>query len=304
MRQRPLLGPTSRSTAAGRPSERSSPRCCRAAQTNPQSSRPKGSPPIKHINLALQGGGAHGSFTWGVLEQLLSDERIYFEGISGTSAGAVNAVMLADGLARGGRAEAQKRLGDFWRAVSNNGNLPPLQRAVVERLLSFIPLEGTPMQAWLDMMARYFSPYDFNPLNINPLKDLFERFVDFEALRTTSDLQLFISATNVQTGRVRIFSRDKITARSIDGVGLSAAVVPRGRDRRRAVLGRRLSRQSRDIPVLRHDHDRGCSGGTDQSAGAASNADFGERDHEPHQRDYVQLFAAGGISCDRVRRAA
>ncbi len=182
---------------------------------NPQPSRPKGSPPIKHINLALQGGGAHGSFTWGVLEQLLSDERIYFEGISGTSAGAVNAVMLADGLARGGRAEAQKRLGDFWRAVSNNGNLPPLQRAVVERLLSFIPLEGTPMQAWLDMMARYFSPYDFNPLNINPLKDLFERFVDFEALRTTSDLQLFISATNVQTGRVRIFSRDKITPEAL-----------------------------------------------------------------------------------------
>ena len=123
--------------------------------------------------------------------------------------------MLADGLARGGRAEAQKRLADFWRAVSNNGNLPPLQRAVVERLLSFIPLEGTPVQAWLDMMARYFSPYDFNPLNINPLKDLFERFVDFEALRATSDLQLFISATNVQTGRVRIFSRDKITAEAL-----------------------------------------------------------------------------------------
>src|SRR5271154_7050312 len=125
-----------------------------------------GAPATKRINLALQGGGAHGSFTWGVLEHLLSDDRLEFEGISGTSAGAVNAVMLADGLARGGRAEAQKRLGDFWRAVSNNGNLPPLQRVVVERFLSFIPLEGTPMQAWLDMMGRYFSPYDFNPLNI------------------------------------------------------------------------------------------------------------------------------------------
>ncbi len=169
----------------------------------------------KRINLALQGGGAHGAFTWGVLEQLLSDERISFEGISGTSAGAVNAVMLADGLARGGRTEAQKRLADFWRAVSNNGNLPPLQRAAVERFFSFIPLEGTPMQAWLDMMARYFSPYDFNPLNINPLKDLFERFVDFEALRAFPDLQLFISATNVQTGRVRIFSRDKITPEAL-----------------------------------------------------------------------------------------
>ncbi len=177
---------------------------------NPQSSQT-----TKRINLALQGGGAHGAFTWGVLEHLLSDDRISFEGISGTSAGAVNAVMLADGMARGGRAEAQKRLGEFWRAVSNNGNLPPLQRAVVERLLSFIPHEGTPMQAWLDMMGRYFSPYDFNPLNINPLKDLFERFVDFEVLRAFPDLQLFISATNVQTGRVRIFSRDKITPEAL-----------------------------------------------------------------------------------------
>jgi NTE family protein len=169
----------------------------------------------KRINLALQGGGAHGSFTWGVLEHLLTDGRLVFEGISGTSAGAVNAVMLADGLARGGPEEAIKRLSDFWRAVSNNGSLPPLQRAVVERLLSFIPLEGTPMQAWLDMISKYFSPYDFNPLNINPLKDLFERFVDFDGLRSYSDLQLFISATNVQTGRVRVFPRDKITAEAL-----------------------------------------------------------------------------------------
>jgi NTE family protein len=174
-------------------------------------------PPLitKRINLALQGGGAHGAFTWGVLEHLLADGRLHFEGISGTSAGAVNAVMLADGLIRGGPEEAQKRLADFWRAVSNNGNLPAMQRAVVERMLSFIPLEGTPMQAWLETLARYFSPYDFNPLNINPLKDLFERFVDFEALRAARDLQIFISATNVQTGRVRIFSRDKITAEAL-----------------------------------------------------------------------------------------
>jgi NTE family protein len=172
-------------------------------------------PSTKRINLALQGGGAHGAFTWGVLEQLLSDERLSIEGISGTSAGAINAVMLADGLCRGGPAEAQKRLADFWRSVSSTGNLPAMQRAVMERLLSFTPLEGTPVQAWFDAMARYFSPYDVNPLNINPLKDLIERFVDFESLRADSDLQLFISATNVQTGRVRIFSRDNITADAV-----------------------------------------------------------------------------------------
>jgi NTE family protein len=174
-----------------------------------------GPPPTKRINLALQGGGAHGAFTWGVLEHLLSDERLVVEGVSGSSSGAVNAVMLADGLARGGRAEAQKRLTDFWRAVSSTGDLPQLQRAVVERLLSFTPIEGTPVQAWFEAVSRYFSPYDFNPLNINPLRDLFERFIDFAALRAFSDLQVFISATNVQTGRVRIFSREKITAEAV-----------------------------------------------------------------------------------------
>ena len=169
----------------------------------------------KRINLALQGGGAHGAFSWGVLDHLLTDERLSIEGVSGTSAGAVNAVMLADGLARGGREEAQKRLADFWRAASSAGNLPSLQRAAIERLLSFTPLEGTPAKAWFDALSHYFSPYDVNPLNINPLKDLIERFVDFTTLRAYSDLQIFISATNVQTGRVRIFPREKITADAV-----------------------------------------------------------------------------------------
>ncbi len=180
----------------------------RAAEQNASST-------VKRINLALQGGGAHGAFTWGVLDQLLNDERLTIEGISGTSAGAVNAVMLADGLARGGRAEAQKRLGDFWLAVSSTGKLPAIQRNVVERLLSFTPMEGTPVQAWFDALSHYFSPYDVNPLNINPLKDLIESFVDFDALRASTDLQMFISATNVQTGRVRIFPREKITADAV-----------------------------------------------------------------------------------------
>src|SRR5213082_969792 len=109
--------------------------------------RPKNPPPSgkKRINLALQGGGAHGAFTWGVLDSLLADPRIEIEGISGASAGAINAVMLADGLARGGPEEAKKRLADFWRAASLGGDLPPLQRAVVERLFSFLPLEGSLM---------------------------------------------------------------------------------------------------------------------------------------------------------------
>jgi NTE family protein len=122
--------------------------------------------------------------------------------------------MLADGLVRGGPEEARKRLADFWRAASLAGGLPPLQRAVVERLFSFLPLEGSPVQAWLAALSGYLSPYDVNPLNINPLKELVERFVDFEALRK-SDLALFVSATNVHTGRLRIFPRDKISADAV-----------------------------------------------------------------------------------------
>src|SRR5258708_11595306 len=169
----------------------------------------------KKINLALQGGGAHGAFTWGVLDSLLADSRLEIEGISGASAGAINAVMLADGLARGGPAEARKRLAEVWRAVSTNGDLSPLERSVTDRLLSFVPYDGSLAQAWFDAVARFWSPYDFNPLNINPLKDVIERFVDFEKLRSSGDRQLFVSATNVFTGRLRIFPREKITAEVI-----------------------------------------------------------------------------------------
>jgi NTE family protein len=169
----------------------------------------------KKINLALQGGGAHGAFTWGVIDYLLADGRIAIEGISGASAGAMNAIMLADGLARGGPEEARKRLAEFWRAASLSGNLPPLQRAVVDRMLSFLPLEGTPVQAWLDALAQLYSPYDVNPLNINPLRDLIERFVDFDAVRRCEELQLFVSATNVHTGRLHVFSRKNMSVQAI-----------------------------------------------------------------------------------------
>jgi NTE family protein len=166
----------------------------------------------KKINLALQGGGAHGAFTWGVLDHLLTEARIEIEGISGASAGAINSVVLADGLARGGREEARKRLAGIWRAVSINGALPARDRAVVDKLLAFVPAEGSPAQAWFDALSRFWSPYDLNPLNLNPLKDVIERFVDFTALRAAQSPKLFVSATNVQTGRLRVFPRETMTA--------------------------------------------------------------------------------------------
>jgi len=175
----------------------------------------------KKINLALQGGGAHGAFTWGVLDHLLADERLEIVGISGASAGAINAVMVADGLARGGRDEARRRLADFWRAASAGGDLPPVQRAVADRLFSLMPFAATPLQNWFEAMSHYFSPYELNPLNINPLQDLIARFVDFDAVRA-SDLALFVAATNVHTGRLRIFSRDAISAEAV----MASAALP------------------------------------------------------------------------------
>jgi NTE family protein len=161
----------------------------------------------RRINLALQGGGADGAFTWGALDELLGEEALEIEGISGASAGAVNAVMLADGLVRGGPDCARTRLADFWRAVSLDGHLPELQRRVVERLFPFAP-----GGVWLGAMSSLFSPYHLNPLNINPLKELIERFVDFEALREADRPELFISATNVHSGEPRVFRRRELTA--------------------------------------------------------------------------------------------
>ena len=178
-------------------------------------------PGVKRVNLALQGGGAHGAFTWGVLDHLLEDGRLAFSGVSGASAGAINAVMLADGLARGGPDEARKRLAEFWRGASIGGDLPGPQRAALDRLLSLFPAGGSPVQMFVDAMSRMMSPYDFNPLNINPLKGLIERFVDFDAIRNHAQMELFISATNVHSGRLRVFRREDITA---DVVMASAAL--------------------------------------------------------------------------------
>jgi NTE family protein len=179
-------------------------------------------PAVKPINLALQGGGAHGAFTWGVLDALLADGRLSVQGISGASAGAMNAAMLADGLTRGGPDEARARLAEFWRETSRVGKLPELQRQVFDRLFSAGPRGASPTRAWLDAMARLMAPYDVNQLSINLLKDVVERLVDFAAVRRNERLELFLSATEVQTGRLRVFSRAEVTAEVV----LASACLP------------------------------------------------------------------------------
>ena len=173
------------------------------------------------INLALQGGGAHGAFTWGVLDELLHEGRLDFEAISGTSAGAMNAVVLADGLMRDGAEGARRRLGAFWRRVSREGVGAGATNEIFQNILGFWNLPALPSFpsfppfGYPERLAQMVSPYRINPLNINPLRDLLERLVDFDLVRANTALKLFISATNVRDGKIRVFTGDDITADAV-----------------------------------------------------------------------------------------
>jgi NTE family protein len=163
------------------------------------------------INLALQGGGAHGAFTWGVLDRLLEDERISFEGISATSAGAMNAVVLAYGLTEGGRDGAKKALAGFWRRVSHAAAVGPLQPTWLDRLMGNRSLDNSPAFIVFDLISRLLSPYQFNPLNRNPLREVLLQSVDFDRLRSADcPVKLFLTATNVRTGKIKVFENDVI----------------------------------------------------------------------------------------------
>ena len=165
----------------------------------------------KAVNLALQGGGAHGAFTWGVLDRLFEDGRLWIEAISGTSAGAMNAVVAAQGMYDGGGDGAREALEAFWRAVSRAGHASPFRRSFLDRLAGNWSLDRSPGYLWLDLVSRFASPYDLNPLGFHPLRRLVGEFVDFAKVRACEELPIFISATNVETGRVRVFHRHEIT---------------------------------------------------------------------------------------------
>lgn len=166
------------------------------------------------INLALQGGGAHGAFTWGVLDRLLEDDELQISWVSATSAGAVNAVALAAGLSEGGRSRARKKLRHVWEAVHKAG---------VPDLLRLNPfLYGLTRTPHLAQVASLWSPYDFNPLGFDPLRRLLNETIDFDKLRVSSPLELLVAATEVATGRARIFRRQEITVEAV----LASACLP------------------------------------------------------------------------------
>jgi NTE family protein len=173
------------------------------------------------VDLALQGGGSHGAFTWGVLDRLIEEPWLRIDAISGTSAGAMNAALVADGWTQGGSEGARAALDAYWQRVSRAAAFSPMQRSPLDRLMGRWTLDTSPAYVAMDLMARVLSPYDLNPLGLNPLRSLLAESIDFGRL-AKAPIRLFITATNVRTGRGRIFRNAEITA----DVLLASACLP------------------------------------------------------------------------------
>ncbi len=178
---------------------------------------------VRTLNLALQGGGAHGAFTWGVLDRLLEDPRIRIEGISGTSAGAMNGAMLVQGFEDGGADGARAALDAFWRRIGEAGQLAPVQRTPFDALFGDRwNLDSSPAYLWFDAWSRVLSPYQFNPLNLNPLRDVLAASVDPGRLAECQAVKLYVSATNVRSGKIKVFERGEVTVDAL----LASACLP------------------------------------------------------------------------------
>ncbi len=174
--------------------------------------------PKKKINLALQGGGSHGAFAWGVIDKFLEDGRLEIEGLSGTSAGSMNAVVYAYGKLKGNDG-AREALHNFWKAISDAGQRFAMPKMPWDHL---IEKKEHPMQGMMKAMMSMMSPYQTNPMNYNPLREVLEQQVDFEELERNSTTKLFICATNVRTGKVRIFHTHEVTSNAV----LASACLP------------------------------------------------------------------------------
>ena len=176
----------------------------------------------RRISLALQGGGAHGAFTWGVLDRLLEDERIVIEAVSGTSAGAMNAAALAAGFAADGAEGARLALTRFWTSASEYGAFSPFRTTPMHRFTGNWNLDGSPLDFWANLSSRMFSPYQLNPLDYQPLRDILAAQIDIEAVKECTEPRVFVSATNVRTGRARVFDQRDL---SLDAL-LASTCVP------------------------------------------------------------------------------
>jgi NTE family protein len=174
-------------------------------QTNDNATRDEVS-----IDLALQGGGSHGAFTWGVLDRLLEESWLRIDGISGTSAGAMNAVVLVAGWATGGRDGAKSALNDFWSRVSRSARFSPIRRSPLDIILGRWTLDTSPFYLAFDLASRILSPYDLGLPGANPLRDVLVESVDFTAV-AAAPIRLFVTATNVRTGRGRVFRNAELT---------------------------------------------------------------------------------------------
>jgi NTE family protein len=174
------------------------------------------------INLALQGGGSHGALTWGVLDRLLEDDRLAIACISGTSAGAMNAVALADGYSRDGREGARAGLRRLWKAVSDQARFSPIQRSPIDRMTGNYSLDASPSYLFFEGMSRMFSPYDLNPLGLNPLRGMLNELIDFDRVNTVKGLAVHVTATNVRTGRPRVFGPGELSTEAV----LASACLP------------------------------------------------------------------------------
>lgn len=190
------------------------------------SAKAKSPEETRTVNLALQGGGAHGAFTWGVLDALLEDGRIAIEGISGTSAGAMNAAAYSFGYEQGGRSGARAMLEDFWKRTSEQGaagvGVPDPFGHWLRSPHAGWNLDWSPAYVGFDVMSRFLSPYQFNPLNYSPLRTVVEQAIDFVRLNACQRTKLFVSATNVRTGKIRVFETHEVTA----DVLLASACLP------------------------------------------------------------------------------
>ena len=176
----------------------------------------------RKINLALQGGGSHGAYTWGILDRLLEEDCLVIDGISGTSAGAMNGAVLVNGFLKGGNEEAKKALNKFWTDVGNMGRFSMVRTGVMDRIFRTWNMDLSFGYHWFNILSQTFSPYDANPTNANPLRMLLEKDIDMKMLREAKDVKLFVTATNARTGRPRVFKTNEITA----DVLLASACIP------------------------------------------------------------------------------